>query len=455
MSKTRFSSTDVKAAVRDLRNKVLGLRLANIYDMDDNKTYILKFSSSGSGPSNENKKLFLLLESGVRFHTTKFSRDKNELPAPFTMKLRRFIRLKRLEDIRQIGFDRVVDLKFGSGEGAYHIILELYAQGNIILTDCNYEIISLLRSHQFEGDVSVKVNEIYPLSYTTSMTTLAENRKLDEGTGQVISDTDVNAFLALCQRIESENLLDESASSKKKTTTIKQALLSKSSVYASFGPEIIDHCLSKTGIPSSTKLAKVLILSRDVVHGLLLELSSAETILASVDKVQEGYILYKESEPQSSSSESTTMREYVEFVPYLFDQHLSKPHETYVDFDEAVDNYFLKIEEQKLKKHAVAAEENAKKKVLKVTSEQQQLIEGLSKAQTDLEEQASLVEMYAEDVDKVCLVLNSGMYICSMSGSIKCKLRSCGGCVAAMASGMSWDDIAEMVEQETKKGGAL
>lgn len=47
----------------------------------------------------------------MRFHTTKYKRDKSDMPSPFAMKLRKHIRLKRLEDIRQLGSDRVVDMK--------------------------------------------------------------------------------------------------------------------------------------------------------------------------------------------------------------------------------------------------------------------------------------------------------------------------------------------------------
>ena len=75
------------------------------------------------------------------------------------MKLRKFIRTKRLEDIRQLGNgDRVVDFKFGSGDSASHIILELYSLGNIVLTNHLYEVQALLRSHEFESEgVAVKV----------------------------------------------------------------------------------------------------------------------------------------------------------------------------------------------------------------------------------------------------------------------------------------------------------
>jgi predicted ribosome quality control (RQC) complex YloA/Tae2 family protein len=47
--------------------------------------------------------------------------------------------------------DRIVDLQFGSGEAAYHVILELYDRGNIVLTDCNLMILNILRPHA-EGE---------------------------------------------------------------------------------------------------------------------------------------------------------------------------------------------------------------------------------------------------------------------------------------------------------------
>lgn len=37
MTKTRFTAADVRAMVRDLRSTVLGLRVANVYSLQDQK----------------------------------------------------------------------------------------------------------------------------------------------------------------------------------------------------------------------------------------------------------------------------------------------------------------------------------------------------------------------------------------------------------------------------------
>lgn len=76
--------------------------------------------------------------------------------------------------------DRVIDIQFGRDEFAAHIIVELYAQGNIILTDENYTILSLLRSYTLdggpvadengEGPARCAVKEKYPFSAAANMT---------------------------------------------------------------------------------------------------------------------------------------------------------------------------------------------------------------------------------------------------------------------------------------------
>lgn len=43
---------------------------------------------------------------------------------------------------------QIILFQFGLGSNAHFIILELYAQGNILLTDSEYTVMTLLRSHR-------------------------------------------------------------------------------------------------------------------------------------------------------------------------------------------------------------------------------------------------------------------------------------------------------------------
>jgi predicted ribosome quality control (RQC) complex YloA/Tae2 family protein len=96
---------------------------------------------------NNEEKNVLLLESGTRIQITAFDWPKSNSPSGFSMKLRKHLKNKRLEKIEQMGSDRIIDLQFGSGEAAYHVILELYDRGNIILCDYTYLILNVLRPH--------------------------------------------------------------------------------------------------------------------------------------------------------------------------------------------------------------------------------------------------------------------------------------------------------------------
>jgi predicted ribosome quality control (RQC) complex YloA/Tae2 family protein len=58
--------------------------------------------------------------------------DKPDAPSNFTLKLRKHLRTRRVEDVRQLGVDRVVDFVFGTGENAHHLILEMYAQVRVV-----------------------------------------------------------------------------------------------------------------------------------------------------------------------------------------------------------------------------------------------------------------------------------------------------------------------------------
>jgi predicted ribosome quality control (RQC) complex YloA/Tae2 family protein len=141
--------------VKTLQNEIVGLRLVNIFDVNP-KTYIFKFAK------NERKEQ-LIIENGLRFHLTTAANEKNTVPSAFNMKFRKFIRSKNLMSVKQIGVERVVDFTFGT-DNCYHLILEMYDKGNIVLTDKDYVVLQLLRSHEFTADARTAMNTVYPMA---------------------------------------------------------------------------------------------------------------------------------------------------------------------------------------------------------------------------------------------------------------------------------------------------
>ena len=167
--KVRFDGIDVAAMVAEMNSGLLGRRIINIYDgVSDADSFLFKLD----GGNSSTEKAVLFMESGIRFHTTKHqaSLQQEGMPSPFTSKLRKHLRGLRLEKVAQLGnFDRVVNFVFGTGESRHTIVLELYARGNLLMTDGNYKILALLRSHDYD-EVQVKAGQVYPVTYATSIT---------------------------------------------------------------------------------------------------------------------------------------------------------------------------------------------------------------------------------------------------------------------------------------------
>ena len=178
MPKLKFDAHDVAAAACEVRRKALGTWLSNVYDLGDKRTFLLKFARSGGRTeSGEGEKIVLLLESGVRFHTTSYDKTspssgggdahaqrKARQPSPFCAKLRMHLRGKRLAGLTQMGADRAIDLAFGAGPNAHHLILECFAQGNLVLTDAEYRILTLLRPvRDDDNGLAMLGNHPYPL----------------------------------------------------------------------------------------------------------------------------------------------------------------------------------------------------------------------------------------------------------------------------------------------------
>ena len=137
--------------------------------------YLLKLHKSG-GMDGETQKEVLVLESGTRFHLSKYSRDKSNTPSNFCLKLRKHVRTKRIEKVEQVGIDRIVDFTIGSGPARHHLILELYSQGNVILTDGDYKVLTLLRSHRDDAnEFAIMANHPYPIDRSRTRTQVTRN----------------------------------------------------------------------------------------------------------------------------------------------------------------------------------------------------------------------------------------------------------------------------------------
>ena len=137
MHKKEFTSFDVAAVVRELRENILDSRVNNIYQVDA-KTLIFKLHKA------ESPAFQLLIEAGRRLHLTSYAAEKPQVPPAFCMALRKYLRNGWLVNVEQYEFERVVVFHFKTKNGRVRLILELFGDGNIILVGENDKILQAL-----------------------------------------------------------------------------------------------------------------------------------------------------------------------------------------------------------------------------------------------------------------------------------------------------------------------
>ncbi|XP_053613613.1 ribosome quality control complex subunit NEMF homolog isoform X2 [Plodia interpunctella] len=383
--KTRFNTYDIICMVTELQ-RLIGMRVNQVYDID-NRTYVIRLQRS-------EEKAVLLLESGNRFHTTQFEWPKNVAPSGFTMKLRKHLKNKRLEHLTQLGVDRIVDLQFGSGEAAYHVILELYDRGNIVLTDCEWTILNVLRPH-VEGDkIRFAVKEKYPLDRAKTNYQAPNSESLKE-------------ILSRCK--PSDNL--------------KKVL----NPNLEFGAAIIDHVLSEQGLAGTMKVSsdpgKGFHLQRDLGK-LVAALKQAEALLdAAKENVAKGYVIQKREERPDPAGGTSFLLTNQEFHPLLYAQHRELPRVEYDTFDRAADEFFSALEGQKIDLKTIQVEREAMKKLHNVRKDHEKRVTELEQVQLQDRRKAEMISRNEPRVEAARLAVQ-----------------------AAIANQMSWDDIKLLIK---------
>uniref|UniRef100_F7DW96 Ribosome quality control complex subunit NEMF n=1 Tax=Xenopus tropicalis TaxID=8364 RepID=F7DW96_XENTR len=349
---------------------LLGLRVHNVYDVD-NKTYLIRLQKPDS-------KAVLLVESGIRIHTTEFEWPKNMMPSGFAMKCRKHLKSRRLVSIKQLGVDRIVDFQFGSDEAAYHLIVELYDRGNIVLTDHEYLILNILRFRTDEADdVKFAVREHYPIDHAKAPEPLLSVEKLKE-------------------------ILEKA----QKGDQLKRVL----NPHLPYGATLIEHCLLDTGLSSNVKV--------DQISGPE-DLEKVHTALRKAEEYMDvtqhfkgkGFIIQKREkkpslEPDKPSEDIFTNEE---FHPFLFAQHCNNTYIELDSFNKAVDEFFSKMEGQRIDLKALQQEKQALKKLENVRKDHEERLESLQHAQDADKAKGELIEMNLDIVDRAIQVVRSAL----------------------------------------------
>ncbi|NWW91760.1 NEMF factor, partial [Rhynochetos jubatus] len=344
-------------------------------------------------------KATLLLESGIRIHMTEFEWPKNMMPSSFAMKCRKHLKTRRLVSVNQLGIDRIVDFQFGSDEAAYHLIIELYDRGNVVLTDHEYVILNILRFRAGEADdVRFAVRERYPVDSAKAPAPLPTLERLTE----IISNAP-------------------------KGEQLKRVL----NPHLPYGATLIEHCLIEAGFSGYVKTDEHME-SKENIEKVLSALEKAEEYMTLTDSFSgKGYIIQKREKKPSLEADKPAedIYTYEEFHPFLFSQHSKCPYLEFDSFNKAADEFYSKLEGQKIDLKALQQEKQALKKLENVRRDHEHRLEALQQAQEADKIKGELIEMNLEIVDRAIQVVRS-----------------------ALANQIDWTEIGAIVKEAQAQG---
>ena len=139
-SEQGMSGIDTRAMVSELDGK-LPLWIDKVYQFD---TRTLAIRLNG-----EKAKYSLIIEAGRRAHLVRDLPVPPKNPPQFAMLLRKYLSGGKVLGIRRHGLERVIIFDIGKGDRVYRLIIELFDEGNVVLTDEGYQIIKPLWHHRF------------------------------------------------------------------------------------------------------------------------------------------------------------------------------------------------------------------------------------------------------------------------------------------------------------------
>ena len=188
LRKKEFTSFDIAAAVQELKGLIADSRVNNIYQLDE-KTLIFKLHKTDTPP------IRLVMEAGRRLHTTSYAEENPSEPPAFCMALRKYLRGAWVADINQYEFERIATVRFRTKAGLLKLIVELFGEGNIVLTNEQNVIIHALTFKKMR-DRDILHNVVLQLPPSSSKNPFKVNQSELEDALKTAGETEVVRSIA-------------------------------------------------------------------------------------------------------------------------------------------------------------------------------------------------------------------------------------------------------------------
>lgn len=328
--------------------------------------------------------------------------------------------------MKQLGTDRIIDIVFS--DGMFHIFLEFFAGGNIILTDREYKIIALFRTVAAAGEQEdVKIGLTY-----------AVEKAQHYGGLPPVSEQRLRETLRKAADADKASADKAPKRSKKRVDVFRKAV---SNGFPEFPPLLLEDAFAVTGFDSSVSLNRVLE-EQETFQKAMDVLHEAEKVTSELYRgdAKKGYIVAKEKVKETSNQNQTeeTMSQnliYDDFHPFRPRQFESKPGYQIIEhenFNKTVDEYFSSIESQKLESRLAEHEGNAKRKLETARSDHQNRAGALKQVQELHIRKAEAIQANVFRVQEATDSVNG-----------------------LIAQGMDWVEIARLIEMEQEKNNPV
>jgi predicted ribosome quality control (RQC) complex YloA/Tae2 family protein len=328
LEKKEFTSFDVAAVVRELKENILDARMSNVYQLDS-KTLLFKLHKA------EKPAFQLVLEAGRRLHLTSYVMAKPLVPPSFCMALRKYLRNGWLINLEQYEFERVIVFSFKTKTGGSRLVLELFGDGNIILVSDEGRILQALVYKRMR-DRNILRDETFVFAPPSGKNPFKVTR--EELQEELRNFDDVEVVRAVAR------------------------VLSVGGIYA-------EEVLLKAGI-NKKKLCNAL---------------SASELGAIFDGLQDllSIVAGGKLEPYVVLDEDG---EFVDVIPFRLKRCESFKHQPYSSFNEALDEFYVRVttvEKAKASGEVDALKREAKRLIRVIESQEKTLIDAEAKAERD------------------------------------------------------------------------
>ena len=349
----------------------------------------------------------------------------------FVAKLRKYLKTRRVTAVSQVGTDRIIEFQFSDGQ--YKLFLEYYAEGNVVLTDKDLNVIALLRMVNASRDQEeLRVG----LKYSV------ENRQNFGGIPALTNERVRDALQKSLDRAAKDVATPGKKIKKKTGDALRRALATSIPEYP---PMLLDHALRVRQFDPSTSVEDVL-KDESKLDGLMGVLEEAKSVVDAIEASDtlKGYIIAKRGKAKTPANDERTdnvghdVEEgsekenigimYEDFHPFRPQQFVDDPNLIILEFDgfnKTVDEFFSSLESQKLESRLTEREENAKKKLEYARSEHQKRLGGLQQVQKLNVRKAQAIEVNLQRVQEAIAAVNG-----------------------LIAQGMDWVEIARLIEME-------